>query len=95
VAVPKPKWEAIFDGIADRHYRATDQVFLWLLVAQWIVTTVVQRRVGFEALIDVVPVAAIWLRPGTALTRHVIAIAQIGWSVVVMRALGHPPAMHI
>jgi len=95
VAVPRPKWEAIFDGIADRHYRATDQVFLWLLVAQWIVTTVVQRRVGFEALIDVVPVAAIWLLPGKALTRHAIAVAQIGWSVVLMHALDRPPALHI
>jgi len=95
VGANKPKWEAIFDGIADRHYRATDQVFLWLLVAQSIATTVVQRHVGFEALIDILPVAAIWLRPGTAATRHVIAIAQIGWAVVLMRALGRPPALHI
>ncbi|HEY6037575.1 MAG TPA: hypothetical protein VIV58_25010, partial [Kofleriaceae bacterium] len=95
MAAHKPTWAGIFDGIADRHYRATDQVFLWLLLAQSIVTTVVQRHVGFEILIDVVPVAAIGLRPGTAATRHVIAIAQIGWSVVLMRSLGRTPALHI
>ena len=95
MAVSKRTWEGIFDGIADRHYRATDHVFLWLLVAQWLVTAVVQRGVGFEALIDVVPITAILVRPGSVLTRHAIAVAQIAWSVVLMRALGRPADIHV
>jgi signal transduction histidine kinase len=95
VAVPKPQWEGIFDGIAGLHYRVTDRVFLWLLIGQWVATIVVQRGGGLEALIGVVPIAAILMRPGSAVTRHVIAIAQIGWSVVLMRALGRPADVHI
>ena len=91
MSVPNRTWEGIFDGIADRHYRATDHVFLWLLSAQWLMTTVVQRGIGLEALIDVVPITAILMRPGSALTRHTIAVAQVAWSFVLMRALGRSP----
>ncbi|MEO6777225.1 MAG: ATP-binding protein [Kofleriaceae bacterium] len=95
MASPKPPWEGIFASISDRHYRVTDHVFLWLMIAQWLVTAGVQRGVGFEAVIAVVPIAAIVMWPGHALTRHTIAVAQIAWSVVLMHALGRPADIQI
>ncbi|MEQ1908565.1 MAG: ATP-binding protein [Vicinamibacterales bacterium] len=47
-----------------------------------------QVAIFYGALINVLPLALIVLRPGTPLTRHVVAIAQILWSALLIHLTG-------
>ena len=79
-----------------RHHAQTDRMFRWLLLGQWLfaIALVLIRRpfspvhvemaVGFGAVIDLMPIVLIRVRPGWWATRHVVAGAQILWSALLV-----------
>ena len=92
----------------DDERRATDRVFLWLLLAQWAfaiflaiqlsprawegkVSAIhfhVHVAVLFGGLINALPIALIFLRPGWSGTRYAIAVVQMLWSAVLIHLTG-------
>lgn len=87
---------------------STDQIFKFLLFAQWLAAIIVaitispRTWIGAEyaihthvwvaiiagVLLTLVPVALIRFQAGTQTTRYVVAIAQMGWSIVLIHLTG-------
>jgi signal transduction histidine kinase len=93
----------IFESNLDAIYRRTDQMFFWLLLAQWAfaiglaldepygwdgasrhVHIHVKLAIVFGAVINAAPLVLIRRRPGWWVTRHVVAIAQMLWSAMLI-----------
>jgi len=88
--------------------RATDRLFAWLMVGQWIfgiVIALTYSPYGWEGKVKSVhlhvqtaavlgfalsslPIALAVLRPGWVVTRHVIAVAQMLWSALLIHLTG-------
>jgi two-component system sensor histidine kinase/response regulator len=99
--------ELLAQGL-DHERRATDRVFLWLLLAQWVfaiflaihlsprawegkVSAVhfhVHVAVLFGGLINALPIALIFLRPGWSGTRYAVAVVQMLWSALLIHLTG-------
>ncbi len=48
----------------------------------------VQTAVFLGGVLSAVPIALVWLRPGTALTRHGVALSQLLWSSLLIHLTG-------
>ncbi len=90
--------ETLFQKRRQQVYRETDQLFVWLLLLEWLVLIIVALliapqswpgrngqvdpthlwlAIGLGGAITLLPVALVRLRPGTAVTRYTIAVAQM------------------
>src|SRR5687767_12611267 len=99
--------ELLAQGL-DHERRATDRVFLWLLLAQWVFAILlaihlsprawegkvsavhfhVHVAVLFGGLINALPIALIFLRPGWSGTRYAVAVVQMLWSALLIHLTG-------
>ncbi|MDC0711301.1 ATP-binding protein [Stigmatella sp. ncwal1] len=48
----------------------------------------VYMAVGLGGALNAFPICLVWLRPGSALTRHVVAISQMLWSALLIHLTG-------
>ncbi|MEO8845473.1 MAG: ATP-binding protein [Kofleriaceae bacterium] len=93
--------EHILTEIETRHYSVTDRMFLLLLLAQWVAAvclgaistpwrtdSIGGHALWTGALIDALPILLVTLRPGRAVTRHAVAVAQILWSAELSYVTG-------
>jgi signal transduction histidine kinase len=86
----------IFDEQLASHRRRIDQLFLYLLVAEWLFGVVLAAtfsphvELAFVAgiVIDLPPILLILKRPGRAGTRDMVAIAQVLWSAMYIMITG-------
>ena len=98
----------LFRQRLERVQRDTDQLFFWLLLAQWLVATLIaltvtpyawagrERSIHFHvqlaafygAIVNALPLVLIRKRPGSALTRHVVAGTQMLWSAILIDLTG-------
>jgi PAS domain S-box-containing protein len=88
---------SIFDAALRKVQAEANQVFLWLLLAQWvfaIALTLVARSLHFQlavlggAALNTLPIALIYMRPAWWGTRHTVAIAQMLWSALFIYLTG-------
>ena len=100
--------KARFTAHRDEVYRATDKLFAYLMVGQWIFAigvAIVFSPYGWEGkvktthahvwaatllggILSSLPIALAFLRPGWVVTRHVIAMAQMLWSALLIHLSG-------
>lgn len=100
--------EHLFRVRLDQMHRDADQLFFWLLLAQWAVAIAiallvspyawtgtrrsihihVQLAIFFGAAINALPLLLIRKRPGSWQTRHVVSIAQMLWSALLIDLTG-------
>ncbi|MEQ1504326.1 MAG: ATP-binding protein [Myxococcota bacterium] len=90
----------IFAGKLSEVHRHTDRLFFWLLLCQAafavLLTILFPARVtiGMPAafavglVINSVPIALVYARPGWWGTRNAVAVAQMSWSAVLVHATG-------
>ncbi len=82
-------------------HRATDQIFAIVMIAQCLAAVVLTTFVGrtpswpeswaavlLGGSLSVVSLWLIWALPGATLTRHVVAVSQIGWSALWIELSG-------
>src|SRR5438132_362290 len=74
--------------------RRVDRMFAWVLGAQWLLASVLAGVIAparlawvivFGALVNGLPLALMLLYPGLPRTRHAIGIAQVLWSVLLIK----------
>ena len=100
--------EARYQSSLQVLHGATDRLFAWLMVGQWIFGIVIAvllspyawegkvravhvhvwAAVGLGGLIAALPIALAFLRPGTTVTRHVIAASQMLFSALLIHLSG-------
>src|SRR5258706_9255938 len=80
----------------EQHYRKTDRWFAGLMGLEWLAgiaaAVLLSRQVGVAVwlggVIAAVPVCLVLVRPGMALTRHVVAASQMFFSALFIHISG-------
>jgi signal transduction histidine kinase len=99
---PAPDEEALFATHLEARHRATNQLFFWLLLGEWALAIALAATVAPDvdgpspvalavvggAIINVLPLLSIRLRPGWWGTRATVAIAQALWSGMLIQITG-------
>ncbi len=98
-----PTENALFAANLEATHHRTDQLFFWLLLAEWAVAVALALVVAPAApglpshlslavvgggFINVLPLILIWRRPDWWLTRQAIAVGQMLWSGLLIQLTG-------
>jgi PAS domain S-box-containing protein len=100
--------DELFVANLQRERQATDRLFFYLLLAQWVLGLLfalilspytwagrtrsihlhVYLATFLGAAVNALPLVLIYVRPGRAVTRHTVAVAQMLWSALFIHLTG-------
>ncbi|MEQ1569214.1 MAG: ATP-binding protein [Myxococcota bacterium] len=105
---PDDRAASLFSATRREVHRATDRLFFWLFLVQWVLAVVVALTVDggssvqdqvrlaawFGGWLNAAPLVLILTRSGSRLTRAVVAATQIGWSILLVELFDHRVETH-